>query len=166
MSTQQERILRELDTREDGLTAPELAERLDAKVATIHAHAYVLRQKHYITSEGGRHRITLDGREAIANSGATPSTARARRKQRKPAASPPPKSAVSLYAPPTERRALPKAQAAHLLADGLIANAERSLHALCEYLDESCEITPLMRAHLEAVSGAIALIKVGYEAAR
>lgn len=156
-------------------TSPEIAEALGALRTSVSTSLWTLRQGKMIDAEN---RITEAGRAAVERltpaydaafeqrlaEFATPRQDRAEKRKAKQRKAPSPRTPEPISALPSPVVAS-RQEAAHRMADSVIANARTSMVVLRQYLDESVEVSPLLAALLDQCDAGISLIEQTYRVA-
>lgn len=168
-----QRILLVLNRAGEGMTTPQLAQVLDIASKVVATNVWMLRPKNLVVSADGVHKLTPAGKHAASRIEAgegmpryagdkptpknrsIPQASRLRRQE--------PTALVTKQdaAAPAKRD---DAAASH--ADGLIGNALNAIDLHELLLDESVELTPLVRASIDGIRRAVDLIGSAYQVAR
>lgn len=167
-----QRILLALNRADAGMTTADLAASLDVASKVVATNVWMLRPKNLVASVDGVHTLTAAGKHAASRIAAGEGMPRYASDKPTPKRSTPQASrlrrpattaiATRQDAPPPAKRN--DAAASH--ADGLIGNALNAIDLHELLLDESVELTPLVRASIDGIRRAVGLIGSAYQVAR
>lgn len=145
-----------------GMSTAELAAKIGAQAKAVSTAAWYQRKAERLTTDEslGRHFITDAGRSFLEARLSGVDTGRRRRSSR--ASSTVLATPHAAPRPPVTDRA---AQAGRH-ADDLIANARAAIDVHEALLDESVELTPLVRSTIDGIRRSITLIESAYQVAR
>lgn len=158
-------------------TSTQIAEAFDALRTSVSTSLWTLRQSKMIDAEN---RITDAGRAAVERLTASSDQAAEQRVDDFARAPKPKKTRTTATKPAKGRKAKPtpatalelsvalpanRTEAAHRVADSVIANARNSQRVLRAYLDDSVEVGPLLESLLDQCDGALTLIEQAYHVA-
>ena len=181
MSTQPsllDRVLIDINTHPNQ-TAEQRAGRVGSNASGVHTACWTLRRQELLDdnnkpTQAGIARYTAikamyEGSTAPTETAANEQPRRGCKPGKRAKKSAPPQAKTKAVGVPAIPAALPatRLEAAHRVADSVIANARNSHRVLRAYLEEELvEITPLLESLLDNCAGSITLIEQTYHAAR